>query len=112
MSVELHMQEPGQAQGGLLNELIRLSGKASSGGGIFAWTSTAGVAAFLEHESFTDLLQRGTFELVIGTDTITTTKTVSALAGVANRYTNLSVRAFVHDIKTLFHPKLGAALLE
>jgi hypothetical protein len=105
MSVELHFQEPGQAQGSLLNELIRLGGTATSGGGIFAWASESGLLALLHHEVFVDLLDRGAFDLVVGTDTITSPQALRALRELARRQPALSVRAFLHDTQALFHPK-------
>jgi hypothetical protein len=105
--VEMRFQQPGVAQGNLLNDLIALAAEARSGGGIFAWTNEAGVAAALAHEEFGRLLGRGAFDLVVGIDSITTVGALAALDRVAARSAGLSVRVFLNESDALFHPKFA-----
>jgi hypothetical protein len=107
VATTLHLQEPGLGPESLLTQLIGLVERATGGGGIFAWASAGGVRALLEHQSFGEMLERGPFKLVVGTDTITSQAALDALQALTERHANLTVRAFLHASAALFHPKFA-----
>jgi hypothetical protein len=106
-TVELHLQDAGTDSGYLLEQLLDSCTKAEHGGAIFAWTNAAGAKSFLEDENFVAFVEKGTFELVIGLDSITDEAAVKVLVDLESRMPNLSIRAFLHDRPEMFHPKLA-----
>lgn len=105
--VELRFQEPGQPHGNLLNDLLATAAEAIRGGGVFAWTNEAGVAAALAHDEFANLLHRGSFDLVVGVDAITTEAALRALDELVARHPTLTVRVFLNESTAMFHPKFA-----
>ena len=107
MTTKFHFQAPGAVAGGLLQTLTDASTSSSSGGGVFAWATASGVRALFENPDFAAFLARASFELVIGTDSITDTKALNALQKAQALYPKLSVKMAVNDTRPLFHPKLA-----
>jgi hypothetical protein len=104
---ELRIQNPGDDGGYLLEALLESCTGADSGGGIFAWATRSGSAALLDDPTFIEFLKDGTFELIVGTDSITDEPAVEVLALRDEQLPTLSIRAFVHDETALFHPKMA-----
>ena len=92
----------------LLHEaLLEACKGAINGGAVYAFVSSGGVKLLLENEIFKNLLSNGSFELIVGIDEITNTKTLERLGEIQNEYGgNLKVSAFLNNTKSsLFHPK-------
>lgn len=106
MATSLHLQNPGGAPT-LSSELLRVAASATSGGGIFAWTTVGGVSDVLETPTFKAFLSAHAFDLIVGTDTITNPAALSRLEALQVAHPKLKVRAFWHDQAALFHPKLA-----
>ncbi|WFE41503.1 phospholipase D family protein [Micromonospora sp. WMMD998] len=106
-TVELFLQGGNAGDDTLLDQLLERCKSADGGGGIFAWTNTAGVKAFLRAESFVDFIERSHFQLVVGLDSITDEAAVNALILEVEQKPNLSVWAFLNSDSALFHPKLA-----
>lgn len=106
-TVELHLQDAGTDSGYLLEELLYSCTEAECGGAIFAWTNAAGAKSFLEDENFVAFINQGTFDLVIGLDSITDEAAVKVLIDLDSRMPNLSIRAFLNDRSEMFHTKLA-----
>lgn len=104
----LHLQAPGADTGHLVEALLAACAGADRGGAIFAWANTHGVTALLDAAPFRAFVLAGRFDLVVGTDSITDTPAVAALAARELALPNLSVRAFYHEQpNVIFHPKLA-----
>jgi hypothetical protein len=106
MSV-LHLQDPSVPGRSLLDLLTEAADGAERGGGIFAFASKAGVRMFLDDSVVRKMLKRGTLELVVGVDAVTNEAALAELRRAARRQPNLRARALMHDLPTLFHPKLA-----
>ncbi len=101
------IQDPGDPDSlYLLEVLLEACSSAEGGVGAYAFVSEGGVRLLFEDEDFRAFLQRGSFSLVVGVDAVTTPAALKALAQAAAEFKNLEVRAFLHDRKGLFHPKL------
>jgi hypothetical protein len=105
-SLKVSFQEPGALATSLLQTLTEASRAATEGRGIFAWATASGVRALLDNPDFDDFLRRGTFELWVGTDSITDERAIRALRDAEDRYAGLTVKAVLNDSASLFHPKL------
>lgn len=105
--IELRFQDAGGDTNYLLEALAEGSLSATSGGGIFAWANASGARSFLGSVPFEALIQRSTFHLVVGTDSITDTAAVESLRLFRDKWPQLNVEAFVHDKSALFHSKLA-----
>lgn len=106
-AVDLWLQDAGSDSGYLLEALVAASQDARGGGGIFAWTNSAGLIALFESRDFARLLRRFGYDLIVGIDSITNEKAIEALQEATERYRKLKVRVFVHDQRPIFHPKLS-----
>ena len=106
-SLKLHLQDPGAPSGYLLEELLGAISGATRGGATFAWTNATGAKALLTDDSFGRFLEGGTFDLVVGVDSITDEAAVKVLIEASNKSANLSVRVFLHSETALFHPKMA-----
>lgn len=105
--VDLRFQNPGDDQGYLLEALLNACLGAASGGAIFAWTNAGGAKALLEDETFSNFLGAGSFELILGIDSITDQAALDVVSRAAFRMPSLRARVFLHDEDALFHPKLA-----
>jgi hypothetical protein len=91
----------------LLEEIIGACERASSGGGAFAFASSAGVTLLLGDPQFSQFLKQCPFELIVGVDAITDTDSIEAIQATAALYPQLKVRAFLGTrAGCMFHPKL------
>jgi hypothetical protein len=105
--MDLCFQNPGATSGYLLERLRELGPDAQSGGAIFAFATADGIRTFLRDDKFHGLLTGGTFDLVVGVDAVTDERAIRELSSVADDYSGLTARVFVHDETVLFHPKLA-----
>lgn len=106
--MNLFIQDPKYPDSYLLHEALLAACKgAINGGAVYAFVSSGGVKLLLENEIFKNLLRNGSFELIVGIDEITNTKTLEKLGEIQNEYGgNLKVSAFLNNTKSsLFHPK-------
>ncbi|WP_150118057.1 phospholipase D family protein [Cellulomonas sp. B6] len=105
MMTRLVLQAPGSLDGSTLgNLLLRLEG-SHEGGGVFAWANRAGITAALGSPVFTKFIANGTFDLTVGTDSITDPSALDTLIQLESEHPRLHISAFVHDQPGLFHPK-------
>ena len=106
--MELMIQDPTYAASMSLGEaLIDACNKGQDGAGAFAFAEENGIDLFLGDPDFGNYIKTHSYELVVGTDSITDPKAVSRLRAYCKLYHNLTVYAYVHDSKKyLFHPKL------
>ncbi|MGV3713016.1 phospholipase D family protein [Pseudolysinimonas sp.] len=102
----MYLQSPG-SDDKLIDVLAQQAATATRGGGAFAWATAGGVEALFETDAFQELLGRGSFDLVVGTDSITDARAVSRLAGYVADHPSLTVSMKVNDSGALFHPKFS-----
>ncbi len=107
VTTRLHMQSALHDPSALARVLLKHAAGADHGGGIFAWTTSAGIGRALKHASMIALYGRGSFSLIVGTDTITSSAAITELQALEGSNVGLRVQAFVHDTSPLFHPKLA-----
>ncbi len=105
-SVSLHLQDPTTVGRTLLDLLAEAAGGAEAGGGIFAFASRSGIGMLLGDPAVQQLTRDGQFELVVGVDSVTNERALEALAESGSQRPGLSARVLVHDLPSLFHPKL------
>ncbi|HWH01667.1 MAG TPA: phospholipase D family protein [Pilimelia sp.] len=103
----LRLQDAGAHEATLLETLVTLAGEATGGGAFFAWTNSSGARALLADKSFQRFIRNGRFRLVVGLDSITDEAAVATLAAFERALPHLSVHAFLHQERGLFHPKLA-----
>lgn len=103
----LHLQDPSVAGRSLLDLLVEAADGAERGGAVFAFASERGVNMLLGDKTVSAFLKAGAFKLVVGVDSITNQDALAALRKLAKRRPTLEARALVHDLPTLFHPKLA-----
>lgn len=90
----------------LLDAILECCSSAQSGAGAYAFVSSDGVNLLIGDPIFTSFLARGQFQLIIGMDEITNTRSLVALRHFMDGYPNLQVKAFLHDTTgSTFHPK-------
>lgn len=107
MTNSITFQSPDAPDRTLLSALLLGAHSADSGGGIFAWSNVHGSRALFESPQFRAFLNRGTFQLIVGTDSITDSATVELLRSYQEEIEGLSIRALVHNRQALFHPKFA-----
>lgn len=103
----LRLQSPGAPDTNyLIDFLLDACDQAEAGGGAFAYATPAGVKLLLNNESFDRFKSHRPFDLIVGTDAITTTRSLLSLHEAAARLGGLSVQAFFNsNTKNAFHPK-------
>lgn len=90
----------------LLESLIDAFRGAESIVGAFAFVSSSGVRLLTDTEEFQEVAHNHTVELVVGIDAVTNERALDSLTGVAARFPNFRVRAFLNPQPgTIFHPK-------
>jgi hypothetical protein len=105
--MKVSFQQPGAPGTSLLQTLTEASREAKAGRGVFAWATASGVRTLFDSPDFDAFLGRGTFELWVGTDSITDARAIHALRDAQDRYRGLSVKAILNESASLFHPKLS-----
>jgi len=105
--VELHLQDPGADEDYLLERLLQASSGADRGGGIFAWTTAAGIDLLLGDDLFRAFARSSVFRMLIGIDSITNERALAALVTHQKRLSGLSVDVLLHETEALFHPKFA-----
>lgn len=106
-ALELVLQDAGNTGATLRDRLVKECVGADRGGAIFAWTNATGAKELLDDPAFLAFVAKGSFELVVGTDSITDEAAVDVLVAADAAMPNLTVRGFVHGTGNLFHPKLA-----
>lgn len=107
--MELHLQDPSDAESTyLIEEVISASLGADSGGAAFAFASAGGVRLLEGNSSFDDFVSRRPFDLVVGVDAVTDQAALNCLTAWARKRPHLSVSAFLTPLESsaIFHPKL------
>ena len=105
--MSLRYQDPEAADPAyLLEALITTAREAHGGGALFAFASRDGVRILLDDPDFRAFLDRAPFDLVVGVDSVTDEAAIDELIRSAGEATGLTARAFLHDRRTIFHPKL------
>ncbi len=90
----------------LLENILDAASGATAGGALFAFASRDGVRLLFDDSDFRRFLARAPFELVVGVDAVTNGAALDALTAAAAACPRLSVSAFLHDRRTIFHPKV------
>lgn len=103
----LYIQDPsfaGSKQ--LLDAILECCKSARSGAGAYAFVSADGIQLLIGDPEFRKFLERGQFQLIIGMDEITNTRSLAAIRHFTDRYPKLKVQAFLHNTSgSTFHPK-------
>lgn len=99
------IQDPSVVGTTLLDVLAQASEDADSGGGIFAFASARGIELLFDDQVIGPLARKD-FQLVVGVDAITNVRALAALVGQAGRLEGLTARVLIHELGSLFHPKL------
>jgi len=90
----------------LLDTILECCREATLGGGAYAYASSDGAKLLIGDPVFKEFLSTGKFELIIGIDDITNTRTLATLRNYCDSYDNLRVHVFLHDTEgSRFHPK-------
>lgn len=106
--MEIMIQDPTYSASMRLGEaLIDACKKGVDGAGAFAFAEENGIDLFLGDPDFATFIRSHTYQLIVGTDSITDPYAVASLRAYKKKYKNFTVYAYVHDSrKYLFHPKL------
>lgn len=107
--MSLYIQDPNDPKGTyLLEALLEACDGAQAGGGAFAFVSAEGVKLFLEDKGFQTFASKNRFDLVIGVDAITNTKSLGAIDAASKVSKGLAPSVFVPAKSgTIFHPKFS-----
>ena len=107
--MSLYIQDPNDPKGTyLLEALLEACEGAQAGGGAFAFVSSEGVKLFLEDKGFQTFASKNRFDLVIGVDAITNTKSLGAIERASKVSKGLAPSVFVPaKAGTIFHPKFS-----
>ncbi|PSV35168.1 phospholipase D family protein [Photobacterium sp. GB-210] len=108
------IQTPFKGSGSLIDALGKGSKLAVSGGGTYAFASAKGIDLLFSQADFSHFLERpgSIYHLIVGIDEITNTKSLTKLAELQERHSNLKVNVFYHKENKLFHPKFTWFLRE
>ena len=107
MDYRLQLQDPtAGAPTYLFEEVVAAASKATHGRALFAFASKDGVHALLQDPEVVGLLRRGTFELVVGVDAVTTRPALERMLEASREYRSFRPLVFWNDTGRLFHPKL------
>jgi len=104
------IQDPTYAESMLLHEaLLQACSTAQYGAGAYAFVTADGVNLLMTDDMFSDFLKRGHYQLIVGMDDITNTRTLVALQAICDQYgDHLSPKALLHDTNgSTFHPKFS-----
>lgn len=102
----LQFQTPGSKNKSLLEAILSELKDARTGGGLFAWANSGGIRILLEDHAFEKYLNNGSFELVVGTDSITDQAAIDRLKLLTERHESFTASAFLSPSSSLFHPKM------
>jgi hypothetical protein len=103
----LHIQDPTFEDSKiLLDTILECCQEAKLGGGAYAYVSSDGATLLIGDPVFEKFLSTGEFELIVGIDDITNTRTLDTLQNYCKRHDNLRVQIFLHNTTgSTFHPK-------
>lgn len=90
----------------LLEAISAACGSGSRGAGVFAFASSAGIDFLISDAEFREFLAGARFDLIVGIDAVTNTAALDRLAEAVEEFPGLSVRVFLNEEGSLFHPKL------
>jgi hypothetical protein len=100
------LQTPEATSQKLLSLIGAEAGKATRGGGAFAFVTAAGARMLEAEPGFKALLAKGKFVMVVGMDAITDANALDAVQSIAKSNPNFEPFAFMHSKSgSLFHPK-------
>jgi len=105
--VPFYFQSPGiPGDASLLECLLEAFSRSRSGWGAFAYASRQGVRLLFHDEVFNLFARNGTFQLVIGTDSITNTRALEELSALNAQHDEVQCKVFYQNpVRRLFHPK-------
>lgn len=105
----LYLQDPNYTNSYSLHEaMIKECVKAIKGNGAYAFVSKSGTDLLFRDVEFEKLFNRGSFQLIVGIDQITSAAAINRLKEYQDRYASLEVKAFLHNnSNSLFHPKIS-----
>ena len=104
----LHIQDPSYSRSYSTHEaLVHTCSNSVSGFGAFAFASAKGIELLFEDDEFDRLLERGQYFLIVGIDEITNTASIGALEKIRENRPNLEIKVFLHNERSIFHPKVS-----
>ncbi|WP_333977306.1 phospholipase D family protein [Burkholderia cepacia] len=105
--MSLKIQDPTDPEGNyLVDALIDACDGALAGGGAFAFLSSGGVRLLLKDSSFSEFMEHGHFDLIVGVDAITDTTAINELVAVQKNHPTLGARILIPSHpRSIFHPK-------
>lgn len=107
MRYSLHLQDPtADTATYLFEEVVAAASTATHGRALFAFASKDGVDALLQDPEIVGLLRRGTFDLVVGVDAVTTRPALERMLEASRSHRSFRPLVFWNETGRLFHPKL------
>jgi hypothetical protein len=108
MDYSLHVQDPSASSAAtyLFEEIVAAARKSAGARAMFAFASKYAVDALLEDPEVVGLLRRGTFEMVVGIDAVTTRAALQRLLDASRAFKSFHPKVFWNESGRLFHPKL------
>jgi hypothetical protein len=107
MDYTLHLQDPtANTPTYLFEAIVGAARHAKNGRAIFAFASRDGVDALLDDPELVALLKRGTLDLIVGIDAVTTRAALQRLLDRSRSRPSLRPFVFWNETDRLFHPKL------
>lgn len=107
MDYFLHLQDPtASSTTYLFEEIVAAARNATRGRAIFAFASKDGVDALMEDPELVGLLRRGSFEMIVGIDAVTTRPALQRLLDASRTFRSFRAVVFWNETGRLFHPKL------
>lgn len=108
--MKFYIQDPIFTGGYSLHEaLLEACQDVIYGAGVFAFVTSGGVDLFLGDQSFENFMKRNRekFQLIVGIDEITNTRTLAKLQVMQDKYgEKLDIKVLMHSHKSVtFHPK-------
>lgn len=108
MDEYIFLQDPDAESPTVLEDLLEACENADAGGAVFAFASRRGIATLFSDKVFKKFVNRASFDLVVGLDSITDVASLEQLEKESKRYPKLATRAFLHKRKDgIFHPKFA-----
>lgn len=105
--MSLNIQDLNFSESLTIYEAINTSSQNTIGGAaVFAFATMTGIELLFQSNSIINLLDVGTFKLIIGIDAITNENAINELISLMERYPNLEVKAYFKNTgREIFHPK-------
>jgi len=104
----LYFQNPDDTNShNLLEALLDASAMSDSGGGAYAFATKSGLELLLDDEVFISFVNRGSFDLIIGVDAITSIKALDKINQYIANAPTLSAKVLMATDGVIFHPKVS-----